>query len=182
MMRRPVLLLNVLAIVLVSLLAACGDEETSLDPPEITYGEDISEMGMFVVDPRYTVATLPEDSEEWLLFDDIGEFFKYRGAHRDTGFQAMWVNDFHDEDWLKAEDAWYVESPEIKSPMGWGLAAFRNESDAETAAGEMGGTVLSWDDVQDRAWEMPPGPMSAGSTPESGATPVASPATMHTGH
>ena len=39
----------------------------------VSYNEDISEMGMFVVDPRYTVAALPGESDEWLLFDDIGE-------------------------------------------------------------------------------------------------------------
>ena len=41
---------------------------------EINYGVDMAEMGMPVVDPRFTVATLPDDSDEWLLFDDIGEF------------------------------------------------------------------------------------------------------------
>ena len=37
------------AVLLVMFAVACGEDEVSLDPPEIRYGEDISEMGMFVV-------------------------------------------------------------------------------------------------------------------------------------
>lgn len=159
MMYRRVMALSVASILAVSGFVACGDEEVSLDPPEIRYGQDISEMGMFVVDPRYTVATLPEKSEEWLLFDDIGELFKYRDVHNDAAFQVMWVNDYHDEDWLPAEDAWYLESTELNSPMGWGVAAFREEADARTMQQDIGGELLKWEDVEERAWIAPPAPM-----------------------
>ncbi len=174
MKPRSIVVLTVIAIIISPLLTACGDKETSLGPPKINYGEDISEMGMFVVDPRYTVAALPKESEDWMLFDDIGEFFKYRDANPDAGLQAMWVNDYQDEDSIKAEDAWYVKSAEIKSPMGWGIAAFRDETDADAAAAELGGVVMSWDDVQARQWAGPPAPMEMDGSPLA-ASPVASP-------
>lgn len=165
-------------LVITMLIVRGGDDGVSLDPPEIRYGEDISEMGMFVVDPRYTVATLPEDTDEWLLFDDIGELFKYRHEHADAGFQVMWVNDYHAETWLHADAATYLESSELTSPMGWGVAAFEDETDAAALQAEIGGELLSWDDVTSRAWIAPPGPEAhAGHTTGHEPTPAG-----HDGH
>lgn len=181
--------LVVVALLAIVTLAACGEDEVSLDPPEVKYGEDISEMGMFVVDPRYTVATMPEGEDEWLLFDDIGELFKYRDAHSDAKFQVIWVNDYHTEDWLKAEDAWYVESPGVNSPMGWGISAFEQEDEAKAFHEEHGGELMTWDEVDGRTWTAPPAPVGHsehGATPaatdhtDHGATPAATP--EHSGH
>lgn len=177
-MSRRVRSLIVFALLLTTTLSGCGNDEVSLDPPEIRYGEDISEMGMFVVDPRYTVATLPEHSEEWLLFDDIGEFFKYRDTHADAGFQAMWVNDYHDEAWLPARDAVYLESRQVNSPMGWGTAAFREEDDAAAMQEQVGGEIMSWDEADGRTWTAPPAPAERDTgTPAPTASPEG-----HSGH
>lgn len=150
-------LVAVMAIVSV-LLAGCGDDEMSLDPPDIEYGVDMSEMGMPVVDPRFTVAALPKDSNEWLLFDDIGEFLKYH-QNESSEFQVMWVPDHDSEEWLKAEDAWYVQSDEFcYSPMKWCVAAFDSEESAHEAHMEYGGEMWSWDQVFDVSWEQAPVP------------------------
>lgn len=177
MSRARIARLLAAAVLALTVLAACGGDEVSLDPPEIAYGEDISEMGMFVTDPRYTVATLPEGDTDWLLFDDIGELLKYRDTHPDAKFQAIWVNDYHTEDWLNAEDAWFVESPDINSPMGWGISAFEKEDEATAFQEEHGGELMTWDEADERAWTAPPAPVDLS---EHGATPA--PATDHQGH
>lgn len=166
----------VAAVVLAVFLVACGSEEQDLTPPDIAYGEAISEMGMFVVDPRYTVAALPEEGD-WILFDDIGEVFKYRGGRPDQTFRAIWVNDFHDQTWLDAEDAWYLQSPGLHSPMGWGVAAFAEEAAAREFQGEFGGDLMRWSDAANRDWIDPPAPnyfspASPAASPASGATPA----------
>lgn len=142
------------------LLAGCGgDKKASLDPPEVKYGQDISEMGMFVSDPRFTVAYLPEEGK-WILFDDIGEMFKYQVTlHPDQKPRVIWVNDYRDKTWLKVEDAWFVQSPSINSPMGWGIAAFRDENAARSMQQDTGGTLMRWDDVKKLSWDAPPAPM-----------------------
>lgn len=151
------------AVSLVFLISGCGgDKEISLDPPKVRYNEDISEMGMFIVDPRYTAAYLPEDGE-WILFDDIGEMLKYRTVrYPDKEVRVIWVNDYNDREWLKADEAWYLQSTEINSPMGWGLAAFRDENAARQAQAELGGEVITWDDALNRGWESPPAPVPHG--------------------
>lgn len=141
-------------------LAGCGgDDAISLDPPDIEYGVDMSEMGMAVVDPRYTAAVRPEGEDEWILFDDNGEFLKYLQVHPDTSYEVQWVHDFNDEQWVRAEDAWYLESRELTtSPMGWGVATFKDEESAKAAQDEFGGDLYSWDEVRQRTWDQPPGP------------------------
>lgn len=141
-------------------LVACGgeDDEARLQPPDIEYGVDMAEMGMPVVDPRYTVAALPEESNEWVLFDDVGEFLKYIQT-RSTEFEIMWVHDFNDESWVEAQDAWYLESRELTtSPMGWGVATFKDEESALAAQEEFGGDLYDWESVQEETWDQPPGP------------------------
>ncbi len=159
-MTRVVRMVAIALIALVS-LAACGDDKVSLDPPKVEYGKDVSEMGMFVTDPRFTVATLPEGKKDWLLFDDIGELFKYRDTHADAKFQVIWMNDYHSEKWHKAEEMWFVESTEINTPMGWGIAAFAKEDEARTMADEIHGTLMTWEEADARTWSAPPAPMDA---------------------
>lgn len=141
-------------------LAGCGgDDESRTDPPNIEYGVDMAEMGMPVVDPRYTVAILPEGEEDWILFDDVGEFLKYMTTRDGMTYDAMWVHDFNDESWVSAEEAWYLESRELtSSPMGWGVATFKDEESALAAQEEFGGELYTWETVLDETWDRPPGP------------------------
>lgn len=161
------------------LLAACGGEkEVSLDPPAVKYNEDISEMGMFVTDPRYTAAWLPAEGSDWILFDDIGELFKYRFERfPESQPRVIWVNDYNDQEWLKAEDAWFLMSTGINSPMGWGLAAFRDEASARDRVAEFPGEVFSWSEAAARSWAAPPAPVTYDhdASPEPDSSP-------HAGH
>lgn len=148
----------ILPLAAVMVLAACGGEEASLDPPEINYGVDMAEMGMPVVDPRFTVATLPEDGDEWLLFDDIGEFLKYY-QNQSSEFQVMWVPDHDSEEWIHAEDAWYLQSDEYcYSPMRWCVATLDSEDAALEAQSEHGGDLWSWESVMNEDWSQAPMP------------------------
>lgn len=147
-----------LSLLVVLFLVGCGNDDGKLDPPEINYGVDMAEMGMPVVDPRFTVATLPADSDEWLLFDDIGEFLKYHQTRSDA-FQVMWVPHHDTEEWMKAEDAWFVQSDEYcYSPMRWCVAAFDSEDSAHEAHMKFGGEMWSWDTVFDADWSQAPVP------------------------
>jgi|GEM_PF-689911 len=147
----------VAALIALLLLVGCGGDKTSLDPPDIAYGEDISEMGMFVVDPRFTVAALSQD-DEWILFDDIGELLKYHDRFPDTDFQVTWVPDYHSESWIEAEDAWFLQSPGFNTPMGWMVGTFEHEDEARTFMEEHGGDLMTWQEANDLEWTDPPAP------------------------
>lgn len=137
-------------------LNGCGSRTSEPQPPTIHYGQDTSEMGMIISDPRFAAAIIPTQGDP-ILFDDIGELCRFRQIHQQPVL-AQFVHDFHDTRWLRAEQSWYLLSPQVRSPMGWGLAAFGDEATALQAQAERGGTVLTWGDLRRRDWSRPPIP------------------------
>jgi copper chaperone NosL len=57
------------------------------------------------------------------------------------------VADYDSHEWLAAPEAFYMQSPELPTPMGSGLAAFHDRSAAETLAAQLGGRLLTWEEV-----------------------------------
>ena len=151
-MKHPAILVLGLALA-IGFLAGCGGAAEP-QPPTIRYGRDTSEHGMIISDPRFAAAALPERGEA-ILFDDIGELLKYYQAHPQS-YRALYVNDYLDKRWLRAEDAWYLQSSQIRSPMGWGLAAFADESAARRVREEFGGEIRAWSDLLARDWSGQP--------------------------
>lgn len=135
------------------ILGACGDRAAAPQPPAIRYGVDVSEHGMIISDERFAAAALPASGAP-VLFDDTGELFKYRQA-RPQEFRALYVKDYATRQWLQAEQAWYLLSPQIQSPMGWGLAAFQSEAAARQQQASAGGEVLDWTATTKRDWKRP---------------------------
>ncbi|GBD20968.1 hypothetical protein HRbin28_01417 [bacterium HR28] len=126
-------------------LAAC-QRKRELSPPEIRYGRDTcAECGMILSDPRFAAAATTADGET-VLFDDIGCLLTYRQKHSPS-WAAIWVHDLDTQSWLQAENAWYLVSPSIRSPMGYGIAAFAGQDAAQRRQAELGGDLLQWGDL-----------------------------------
>ena len=57
--------------------------------------------------------------------------------------------------WLKAEDAFYVHSEQIRTPMSGGLVAFTEKGRADTVAAQFQGQVLKFDDLFNQTEKTP---------------------------
>lgn len=138
---------------LIALLAlgACGQQAAGTAPPTIRYGVDVSEHGMIISEERFAAAALPPSGPA-LLFDDIGELFLYRQTHGGE-YRALYVHDFKTSQWLRAEDAWYLVSERIPTPMSWGLVAYGTETAAREGQAEWDGQVLDWAAASSREWK-----------------------------
>lgn len=151
---------------LLFLVAGCGGAAIQPDTaPEIRYGEDICERcGMIVSDERFAaglvVETAPHEYEH-RIFDDIGEMFAYATEQADElNVVSYFVHDYNSKAWIDAQEAYFVVSEELHTPMGFGLAASAQLADAEALAQERKGQVLSF--TETRAWvgeHQPGGPM-----------------------
>ena len=142
--------LAVLALLLVLLTAACGTQQSEEpQPPEIQYGLDLCDAcGMTLDDPRFTSATLLKNGE-YRKFDDIGDMIVYHMDRPDQQVAAWFVHDHDSEEWLRAEEAAYVVSTEIESPMGHGIFAFASQEAAEKFAGELSSAqVMNFEEVR----------------------------------
>jgi copper chaperone NosL len=127
-------------------LAACRAALDPNRPPTIRYGTDVcSQCGMIISEVPYAAAySLP--GGEARLFDDIGEMVvDYR--QRREPVAAFFVHDHGTREWVRAEHALYVLSRALRTPMGFGVAAFATEADAAAMARQVGGEVLTFPEL-----------------------------------
>lgn len=124
---------------------ACGS-----GPRPIELGaEECAHCRMVISDGRFAAQLVTEKGRSY-AFDDLGcmlNFMRAGGIAGATG--AQWVADFEDDArWLPVEDAFYVHSEALRTPMSGGLAAHATLAAAEALEREIGGRILRWSDVK----------------------------------
>ena len=131
------------------LLAACGQGQTEVKPPEIRYGEtECLACRMIINDPRFAAGYTYEISKgryESVPFDDIGDMLIYADRHPEHDIVAYWVHDYYAEEWLDAQDAYFVFSHQLETPMAQGTAPTDSRAKAEELAAEYQGQLLDWE-------------------------------------
>ncbi|MDX1688463.1 MAG: nitrous oxide reductase accessory protein NosL [Candidatus Promineifilaceae bacterium] len=140
-----------LPIVLLTLLVTGCAAGASIDePPEILYGEDECERcRMIISDARYAAAYMTEDGQT-RRFDDIGGMLLHH-LENEEDVHLFWVHDFESEVWVKADEANYVVSEALETPMGFGIAAVNSREEAEEMAAERDGEVFTFSQLMDEA-------------------------------
>lgn len=127
------------------LLAACAPANTGPQPPEILYGQDVcEECGMIISEARFACAALFSDGE-MRKYDDIGDMLAFAAKHADLSVGAWFVHDYNSEQWMRGETAFFVLSDQIRTPMNRGIAAFKDQADAEAFAAQVGAPALTFD-------------------------------------
>jgi copper chaperone NosL len=136
---------------LLALVMLGGCAKVDLDaPPEIVYGRDIcTRCGMIIEDARFAAGYLTTDGEP-RIFDDIGGMLRYE-AEQPEAIHARWVHDYETEEWLRAEEAFFVLAPDIHTPMGFGVVALAEEGRATAVALRHSGTLLTFDELQQQS-------------------------------
>ncbi len=88
-----------------------------------------AQCGMTVdLDSKFTSRIVVKDTT--LYFCDIGDFFTYLNRKKPAAVKTE-VRDYPSGEWIDAKAASYVHSEKkFKTPMGWGIAAFREKSRA----------------------------------------------------
>jgi copper chaperone NosL len=143
-----------LMVLLGSLSAGACRRQKALTPPEIRLGRDVcSECGMIISERRFAAAAATANGDT-TLFDDIGCLLAYRQKHS-PAWAAIWVHDFESQTWMDASTARYLVSSGVRSPMGWGIAAFADPSMAEAQQHELGGELVTWDELLARPLQRP---------------------------
>ena len=125
-------------------------------PKDIRYGEELCDYcHMTITDPAFA-AQLVTSTGKVHVFDDIGDLasFTTEGRVPADEVYGIWVNLFlHPAERIPVDDAVFLQSDRLRSPMSSGLAAFRSGVTADSLRGEIGGQILMWSDVlrRDRA-------------------------------
>ena len=87
---------------------------------------------MAISERQYAAQMISED-EAVMKFDDIGCMLKYQKANSGGARPAaVYVAHSRTKAWLNAEDAVFVRSETVKTPMGSGIIAFASTDEAGT--------------------------------------------------
>ena len=153
MMSRT--LLSVVVVLPALLLAACGDDASADEPPEIEYGRDTCDRcNMIISEERYASGLVDEDGEK-LVFDDTGEMVAFMQDDPEAyAAWRIWVHDYDSVEWIDGATAFYVYSQDTNTPMGTGVIAFKTREAAEAFAQENEGMVMDWQTLLSE-WTMP---------------------------
>jgi copper chaperone NosL len=135
-----------LALAFIALSACGGNANTEPVPPTIHYGEDMCEFcGMIVSEERFAAGYITPAGQEH-IFDDIGDLVQARLKNPEAA-AAIFVHEYDDHIWIKAEIAFYVKSDNLPTPMLSGIAAFASAERARDFAEELNGQVFSFDEL-----------------------------------
>lgn len=145
-------MLNTKTFILLALLVvlgACQAQPDLSQPPEIVYGEDVcTECGMIISEPRFASAYYTQDGEA-RSFDDIGGMLTHHAEHQEDVAQ-FWVHDYETEEWIVAEEAFYVSGEELHTPMGYGVVAFSDQERAQQFADQSDAMLMSFDGITEK--------------------------------
>lgn len=122
--------------------AACSGEDT---PTNIAFNRDMCDYCKMKISDQQFAAQLKTEKGRYYKFDDIFCLQSYRKEHDDVNYKALWISDYAQAPHFVAiEQAHFVRSPDLKTPMGGGIAAFADKADAEKLAQQHHTQVLNW--------------------------------------
>ena len=88
---------------------------------------------MTISDIRYSAQIIEKRKAH--KFDDIGCMLAYAQSKNISPENArIWVMDFDNSTWIRGDEAYFVTSPEIHTPMGYGIIAFKDPIKAKEVA------------------------------------------------
>jgi copper chaperone NosL len=117
---------------------ACGTP--TVGPPQIVVDRSAcSHCGMLISEPLYAAAYQVPGADA-RVFDDIGCL--RNAARAEAGPLVFWFHDADDRGWIEGASAVFVESKQLRTPMGGGVIAYRNRPAADRAAVKHQGRVI----------------------------------------
>lgn len=134
-------------VILVSLIVQQGCAAKRTQPVALAPDDMCSYCKMAISEKRYAAELIDQDGQAF-KFDDIGCLVNFvRNNTNKIKIAGQFVIDFNDREWLKADDAYYVHSAELNTPMNGQIIAFKNETAAREAADKYRGKILRFQDL-----------------------------------
>lgn len=118
-------------------------------PPEVAFGrQECARCGMIISEERHAAGYLSEAGES-VAYDDVGELLAALTKQPRLSSRA-WVRDFNGQGWVRAQEASFVVSPGLATPMGSCVAAFADSAGAaEFSRARAAGGVRSLSQILD---------------------------------
>ncbi len=151
MSRCPAHHLNAL---LIALVCACnpgcgGRDDTG--PPKLHLGSDVCDFcKMIISDQNFAAACVVRSTDGRVrsaAFDDIGCLLEYQRTLADDAIERRYVTDYDSGAWLDATEVFYIQSPDVRSPMASGLIASQTQAGADRLAQRFNGSTHRYEQL-----------------------------------
>ena len=144
-MRR---LIPAIAVSTASLLIPGCENQTAVGPPAVLLGDSVCrQCNMILSDERWATAMIVEGPRgpEPRLFDDFNCQVNYEVENPELVVLARWSHSYATRRWIHTEEAGFLLSPNLRTPMGSQVAAFASPSELENAKAELAGEAMTFD-------------------------------------
>ena len=95
-----------------------------------------------IISERDFAAQYQISGKNTLKFDDLGCMFHYMNDEHHTDISSIFVIDYDSKQWIDGRSAFYVWTETIKTPMGYGVLAFKESQEAKKFADKENGKYL----------------------------------------
>lgn len=126
-------------------------------PQPIHIGSDQCDYCRMMITEQEFASQVLNQQGRAFKFDSVECMAAYDlSSENRENFHSLWVPDFlNREEWLRAEEAIYLHSETLRSPMGLFLTAYSNREEAVEMQIEYGGELVSYEEVKkivQQAW------------------------------
>lgn len=134
----------VLVSVLALLIHSCSKE---IKPEEIEPHDVCYLCKMAISQLNFATEIVTPDGEIY-KFDDIGCMVEFKKMHELPSGSVMFVRDFYTKEWVRIENAYFVKSEKIQTPMNYFIATFKTRESLEKFLSEYGGEEFPYDQLE----------------------------------
>ena len=131
-----------MAAILLLFISSC-----STGPEKIAYGKDAcDDCKMTIMDPKFGGEIITKKGRVY-KFDDahcLAHFLQSGNIKEQAIAQTVFADYEKEGNFLNSPSLFFVQSPQLKSPMNSNAAAFSNKQEASQKAAVVSGTVLDW--------------------------------------
>ncbi len=143
MSQKKPLATATIAVLALVLLTGCNPK-----PEKIAFGKDnCAECKMTIMDPKFGAEIVTKKGKVY-KFDDahcVAVFMNRRGVEMSSIHQTLFVDYNNPDKFIKVQDAEFVVSSQLKSPMGGNAGAFDGKHAAQKVSdGIEGSKVTNW--------------------------------------
>jgi copper chaperone NosL len=142
----PVVALLLLALLALVGLAGCSAQQSLDEPPEIRFDVDVCDQcGMIISEPRFA-ASYVTTAGDVRKFESIGDMLVYHLREQEE-VHLFWVHDYYSDEWLRGDEALYVLSEQIVTPMGDNVLGTADQIGADRLVAEGGGMIVDFEQL-----------------------------------
>ena len=139
---------GLLAVALLFALLALANCQTKRIEPVAIVAEDACSYCRMAISEKQFAAEFVDSESTAFKFDDIGCLANFIKKQKNSAKPvAYFVMDFENREWVKAENAFYVRTSEVSTPMNGGIIALKDQTKAQAAADKFHGTLLRFDKI-----------------------------------